>query len=127
VVVDYLLVAVGGAVGAPLRYLTDRFVSSRHDSLFPWGTFTVNVAGSFLLGLLAGAALVGAGTSTAGLLLGVGLGGALTTYSTLSYETARLFEQRARLFAVANIAGGILAGLAAVTVGYVIAAAVTGT
>jgi CrcB protein len=127
VVVDYLLVAVGGAVGAPLRYLTDRFVSSRHDSLFPWGTFTVNVAGSFLLGLLAGAALVGAGTSTAGLLLGVGLCGALTTYSTLSYETARLFEQRARLFAVANIAGGILAGLAAVTVGYVIAAAVTGT
>jgi len=127
VVVDYLLVAVGGAVGAPLRYLTDRFVSSRHDSLFPWGTFTVNVVGSFLLGLLAGAALVGAGTSTAGLLLGVGLCGALTTYSTLSYETARLFEQRARLFAVANIAGGILAGLAAVTVGYVIAAAVTGT
>jgi CrcB protein len=127
VVVDNLLVAVGGAVGAPLRYLTDRFVSSRHDSLFPWGTFTVNVAGSFLLGLLAGAALVGAGTSTAGLLLGVGLCGALTTYSTLSYETARLFEQRARLFAVANIAGGILAGLAAVTVGYVIAAAVTGT
>jgi len=127
VVLDYLLVAVGGAVGAPLRYLTDRFVSSRHDSLFPWGTFTVNVAGSFLLGLLAGAMLVGAGTSTAGLLLGVGLCGALTTYSTLSYETARLFEQRARLFAVANIGGGIVAGLIAVTVGYVVAAAVTGT
>ena len=69
-------------------------------------------AGSFLLGLLAGAALVGAGTSTAGLLLGVGLCGALTTYSTLSYETARLFEQRARLFAVTNIGGGIVAGLA---------------
>jgi CrcB protein len=127
VALDYLLVAVGGAVGAPLRYLTDRFVSGRHDSLFPWGTFTVNVAGSFLLGLLAGAALVGAGTSTAGLLLGVGLCGALTTYSTLSYETARLFEQRARLFAVANIGGNIVAGLAAVTLGYVIAAAVTGT
>jgi CrcB protein len=127
VALDYLLVAVGGAVGAPLRYLTDRFVSGRHDSLFPWGTFTVNVAGSFLLGLLAGAALVGAGTSTAGLLLGVGLCGALTTYSTLSYETARLFEQRARLFAVANIGGSIVAGLAAVTVGYFIAAAVTGT
>ena len=126
-VLDYLLVALGGAVGAPLRYLTDRFVSSRHDSLFGWGTFTVNVAGSFLLGLLAGAALVGAGTSAAGLLLGVGLCGALTTYSTLSYETARLFEQRARLYAVANLAGGIAAGLIAVTAGYLIAAAVTGT
>ena len=124
---DYLLVAVGGAVGAPLRYLTDRFVSGRHDSLFPWGTFTVNVIGSFILGLLAGAALVGAGTSTAGLLLGVGLCGALTTYSTFSYETARLFEQRARLFAVANIAGTVLAGLIAVTAGYVLTASVIGT
>ena len=125
-VVDYLLVAVGGAVGAPLRYLTDRFVSSRHDSLFPWGTFIVNVVGSFLLGLLAGAALVGAGTSDLGLLLGVGLCGALTTYSTFSYETARLFEQRARLYAVANIAGSVLAGLVAVTAGYALTAAVTG-
>lgn len=124
---DYLLVAVGGAVGAPLRYLTDRFVSGRRDSLFPWGTFTVNVIGSFILGLLAGAALVGAGTSTAGLLLGVGLCGALTTYSTFSYETARLFEQRARLFAAANIAGSVLAGLIAVTAGYVLTASVIGT
>jgi CrcB protein len=127
VALDYLLVAVGGAVGAPLRYLTDRFVSSRHDSSFPWGTFTVNVVGSFILGLLAGAALVGAGSSTLGLLLGVGLCGALTTYSTLSYETARLFEQRARLFALANIAGSVLSGLVAVTAGYMIAAAASGT
>ena len=126
-VLDYLLVAGGGAVGAPLRYLTDRFVSGRHDSLFPWGTFTVNVVGSFVLGLLAGAALVGAGNSSAGLLLGVGLCGALTTYSTFSYETARLFEQRARLFAVANIAVSVLAGLLAVTVGYALTAAVIGT
>lgn len=115
---DYLLVAAGGAVGAPLRYLTDRAVQGRHDSLFPWGTFTVNVIGSLVLGLLAGAALVGAGSSTAGLVLGVGLCGALTTYSTLSYETATLVEQRAWLFAAANVAGTVLAGLAAVTVGY---------
>jgi CrcB protein len=115
---DYLLVAAGGAAGAPLRYLTDRAVQTRHDSLFPWGTFTVNVVGSLILGLLAGAALVGAGSSTAGLLLGVGLCGALTTYSTLSYETAWLIEQRAWLFAAANVAGTVLAGLAAVTVGY---------
>ncbi len=40
--VTVLLVAVGAAVGAPLRYLTDRTVQSRHDSLFPWGTFIVN-------------------------------------------------------------------------------------
>ena len=80
---EYVFVAAGGAVGAPLRYLTDRFVQRRHDSLFPWGTFTVNVVGSAILGILAGALLVGAGTTTAGLLLGTGLCGALTTYSTL--------------------------------------------
>lgn len=120
---EYLLVAAGGAVGAPLRYLTDRFVQRRHDSLFPWGTFTVNMVGSVILGALAGAALVGAQSTTAGLLLGTGLCGALTTYSTLSYETARLFEQRARLYAVANLAGTVLAGIAAAALGFVVTAA----
>ena len=123
VAVDYLVVAAGGAVGAPLRYLTDRFVQSRHDSLFPWGTFSVNVVGSFILGALAGAVLVGAQTSTVGLLLGTGLCGALTTYSTLSYETARLIEVRARWLAVANLAGSIVAGLIAVGLGYLVGSA----
>ena len=50
-----LLVAVGAAVGAPLRYLVDRFIQARHDSLFPWGTLTVNLVGCFVLGALAGA------------------------------------------------------------------------
>ncbi len=123
---EYVFVAAGGAVGAPLRYLTDRYVQRRHDSLFPWGTFTVNVVGSAMLGILAGAVLVGAGTTTAGLLLGTGLCGALTTYSTLSYETARLFEQRARLYAFLNIGGNIIGGLAAVTAGYLIGTAIAG-
>ena len=49
-----LLIALGAAVGAPLRYLVDRAIQSRHESSFPWGTLTVNVVGSFLLGLLVG-------------------------------------------------------------------------
>ena len=47
-----LLIALGAALGAPLRYLTDRAVQARHDSVLPWGTLTVNVAGSLLLGAL---------------------------------------------------------------------------
>jgi CrcB protein len=124
--VEYLVVAAGGAVGAPLRYLTDRFVSSRVDALFPWGTFTVNVVGSAILGALAGALLVGAGSNTLGLLLGVGLCGALTTYSTFSYETARLVELRARWIALVNVAGSICAGLAAATLGYLVGSALLG-
>ena len=49
-----LLVLAGAAVGAPLRFLTDRAVQARHDTVLPWGTFTVNVVGSLVLGVLAG-------------------------------------------------------------------------
>ncbi len=116
---SYLLVAAGAAVGAPLRYLTDRAVQLKHDSLFPWGTFTVNVTGSLLLGVLAGATIGGSGSDLR-LLIGTGLCGALTTYSTLSFETVRLLEQRARFFAVANLLGTIVAGLGAAVLGYAI-------
>ncbi|WP_406406474.1 fluoride efflux transporter CrcB [Streptomyces halstedii] len=120
---DYLLVAAGGAVGAPLRYLTDRAVQARHDSVFPWGTFTVNVAGSLILGVLTGAALSGAAGHTVQLLLGTGLCGALTTYSTFSYETRRLVEDGAASFAVANVAGSVAAGLGAAFAGFAVAGA----
>lgn len=116
----YLLVAAGAAVGAPLRYLTDRVVQSKHTSLFPWGTFTVNVGGSLILGALTGAALVGSAGSNLHLLIGTGLCGALSTYSTFSFETLRLLEQRARFFAVANLLGTILAGLGAAVLGYAV-------
>lgn len=60
---NWLLVIAGAMVGAPLRYLTDRAVQTRHDSVFPWGTFTVNVCGSLVLGLLTGAVAAGAASS----------------------------------------------------------------
>lgn len=108
-----LLVAVGAAVGAPLRYLVDRAVQARHDSLFPWGTFAVNAAGSFLLGGLAATSLHAPAPVMA--TIGTGLCGALTTYSTFSYETLRMLQERARLFAVLNAAASIITGLAAAT------------
>ncbi|MET8405357.1 fluoride efflux transporter CrcB [Streptomyces sp900116325] len=123
---NWLLVITGAMVGAPLRYLTDRTVQSKHDSLFPWGTFTVNVVGCLILGLLTGAVTAGAANSQVQLLVGTGLCGALSTYSTFSYETLRLAEDGARFYAAANIAASVVAGLGAAFTGAAFAQAIWG-
>ncbi|MBO0852251.1 MAG: fluoride efflux transporter CrcB [Nocardia sp.] len=112
-----VLVLIGAMAGAPARYLTDRFVQARHDSVFPWGTLTVNVVGCFILGALTGAAV----GSSAAALGGTGFCGALTTYSTFGYETVRLLEQRSLFYAAMNIVVSVVAGLGAALLGYAIA------
>jgi len=119
-----LLVALGAVVGAPVRYLVDRFIQARHDTIFPWGTLAVNVAGSLILGFLAGAAAAGRLNPVIFTVLGPGFCGALTTYSTFGYETLRLAEDGSRLLATANIAINLFAGLGAAFVGVAIAAAI---
>ncbi|GGZ39008.1 MULTISPECIES: fluoride efflux transporter CrcB [Streptomyces rochei group] len=118
---NWLLVMAGAMVGAPLRYLTDRAVQARHGTVFPWGTFTVNVVGCLVLGTLAGAATHGAASASVQLLVGTGLCGALTTYSTFSYETLRLAENGARLLAAANVLAGVVVGLGAAFLGTALA------
>ena len=119
-----LMIALGAAVGAPARYLADRAVQSRHESVVPWGTVSVNVVGSLILGVL-----TGAGTSVSPqvvALLGAGFCGALTTFSTFSFETWRLIEEESYGSAVANVVVSVLAGMAAVAVGYATTAALVG-
>jgi CrcB protein len=118
--VSLLLVITGAAIGAPLRYLSDRAVQARHDTVFPWGTFVVNVLGSLVLGVITGAVTAGVASPEVQLALGTGLCGALTTYSTFSYETLRLLEDDARFFAVANVVASIVAGLGAAFLGMAI-------
>ena len=117
-----LLVALGAAIGAPLRYLTDRLVQTRHDSVFPWGTLTVNVAGSFVLGLLVGMPTHAAWSA----LLGTGFCGGLTTYSTFSYETLRLAREGSGCRALTNIVASVMAGFGAAAMGLLVAQAITG-
>lgn len=110
-----LLVLLGGAVGAPARYLTDLAVQRRHPSAFPWGTWTVNVTGSLVFGVVAGA-----GPAWVVTLVGTGFCGALTTFSTFGYETVRLSESGEGATAVWNVVGSVAAALVAATVGWLI-------
>ena len=107
-----LLVLLGGAVGAPARYLLDRWVQSRRPSVLPWGTFTVNAVGSLLLGVAAGASAATGGPDWVLLLVGTGFCGALTTFSTFSFETVRLVEEGEVPAAVLNVVGSVAVGIA---------------
>ncbi|ROO88148.1 camphor resistance protein CrcB [Actinocorallia herbida] len=109
-----LLVALGGSLGALLRYLTDRLIHYRYAPAFPWATFTVNVTGSALLGLLLALSPNDGVMSFAA----TGVCGALTTYSTFSYDTYRLatadrLPLRATTYTLTTITAGLLAALAA--------------
>jgi fluoride exporter len=102
-----VLVVAGGAVGAMARYLA-RLV-------LPWSTVWVNVAGSALLGLLAG--LGSELPGWVGTLVGIGFCGALTTYSTFALETVELGRAGSRSAAVFNVAVTLGAGIAAAVLG----------
>ncbi|MEJ2888469.1 fluoride efflux transporter FluC [Actinomycetospora aeridis] len=108
-----LLIALGAAVGAPTRYLTDRWLQRTHTTGFPWGTFTVNVVASFVLGLVLG----GPAPHAVVLAVGVGFCGSLSTWSTLAYETVRLAGERAPTASVMNVVASSLAGLGAAGLG----------
>ncbi|MAJ01810.1 MAG: fluoride efflux transporter CrcB [Euryarchaeota archaeon] len=88
---DWLAVAVGGALGAMLRFWVSESMPSES---FPYGTMTVNLVGSVLLGVLTAAVAVNTLSETQALLFGTGLLGAFTTMSTFSIETATLWDEQ---------------------------------
>ena len=108
---NWLLVVLGGMVGAPLRYLVDVWVTSRFGTGFPFGTFVANAAACVLLGAVAGAGL--AADSPGYVLLGSGVAGAMSTYSTFAFEIVRLGEEgraaRAVVYALVSPVVGVVA------------------
>ena len=118
-----LLVLIGGALGAPVRYVVDLMVQSRHDSVLPWGTFAVNASGSLVLGVTAGGVAGAGGPHWLLTLVGTGFCGALTTFSTFSFETVRLAEEGVLGAAAVNVAGSVLVGAAACAAGWSVATA----
>jgi CrcB protein len=114
----FVLVLLGGAVGAPLRYLTDLFVQARHDSVFPWGTLSVNVVGSLLFGGLGSAVADAGAPAWLMTMVGTGFCGALTTFSTFGFETVRLVEEGSWVAAVLNVTASVVLSLVAVFAGW---------
>lgn len=115
---NVLAVALGGALGASLRYAISQWVIDRFAPDFPWHTFVVNVTGAFLLGVLMAMAvereLIG---HWGRLFLGVGVLGGYTTFSTLAFETLELVRGGAAPAAAANALGSVVLGLLAAMLG----------
>ena len=111
-------IALGGATGALARYFVAQQMTQWLGAGFPWGTFTVNLVGSFVLGLLAETFAFAADASPAlrGFLI-VGLLGSFTTFSTFSLDVALLFQRDRIDLAALYIAGSVILAIAGLYVG----------
>lgn len=125
----WLAVGIGGALGAPLRFVTDRWVQERRfgaDELSAWplGTLVVNVIGGLMLGVIVGASRYGTLGAVPVAVMGTGFCGALTTFSTASVETIRLAEADRWPAALAVAASNLLLSMTAAALGLGLTAAI---
>ena len=117
-----LIVGMGGFIGANARYLLGGWVHERWGTAFPYGTFVINVSGSFILGLFAPLALRYAWNEQWRLFIAIGFVGAYTTFSTFEYETLQLIAEGGRYRAAAvNLLGSVVVGFIAAYAGLVLA------
>lgn len=120
--IGYLVVTVGGGIGAAARYLLSAWVHAAFGQAFPWGTLLVNVVGSFIIGLVMVLSLErGIVSPEVRLLLTTGFCGGLTTFSTFSYETLALLRGEQWLWAGANTLVNLLLCFAATGMGMLLA------
>ncbi|MEU3704003.1 CrcB family protein [Streptomyces anulatus] len=118
---DWLLVLAGALVGAPLRYLLGVDAKFRLHSVFPWGTFAANAGAALILGFLAEAVTDGDLGARLNLLLATGFCGALSTWSTFSYELLTLTSARRLALAAGYLLLTVGAGVGLSFVGSAVA------
>ena len=119
----YLMVSLGGILGANARLMLNEWITRRQESLFPWGTFVINITGSFLLGLYMTLAGRHNWHDQWRLLLAVGFLGAYTTFSTFEFDSLRLLMLGQSGLALRNILGSVLLGLLGVWLGVMVGSA----
>jgi fluoride exporter len=116
----YLMVGIGGALGSILRFWIGSYIGGRFGSRFPYGTFVINMSGSFLIGLVI--TILADKTQWSGnwrYLIPIGFIGGYTTFSAFEYETFRLFQDGQILTAGLNVALSVIVGFAGVWAGAV--------
>jgi fluoride exporter len=120
-ILNVFLIAIGGALGSVARYMLSTFVLRATGTLFPLGTFVVNVIGCLVFGAIVGAASQRVQLAPAlRLFLLTGILGGFTTFSSYAFESFTLVRDGQFLWASLNIAGQVIAGLAGMWAGYVI-------
>ena len=113
----YVVVGIGGFLGAIARYALGTYIGSRYGVRFPLGTFIINVSGSFLIGLIL--TLLARTTASAywRYLVPIGFIGAYTTFSTFEYETLRAMQDGQLITGFLNVALSLVIGFVAVWAG----------
>lgn len=119
--VTVILLGLAGGLGAGTRFVIDGLVRARVRTALPVGTIVINVTGSFLLGLLAGAVIAHAVPAELQAIAGTGFLGGYTTFSTASFETVRLIQSGRTGLALLNGIGTAAAAVAAAAAGLAIA------
>jgi fluoride exporter len=116
-VLKYLVVGIGGFLGAIARYVVGTYIGSRYGVRFPYGTFVINISGSFLIGFIV--ALLARTTASQywRYLIPIGFIGAYTTFSTFEYETLRAVQDGQLTTGVLNVALSVVVGFMAVWAG----------
>ncbi|MFA6617448.1 MAG: fluoride efflux transporter CrcB [Candidatus Neomarinimicrobiota bacterium] len=112
----YLFIALGGALGAVLRFFLSTCLNSASNTQFPWGTLGVNLIGSFILAFFI--ALSGGEQNSWYFFLAVGLLGAFTTFSTFSVETFSLIQTAGIWMGLLNMFANLAGGLSLAIGGY---------
>jgi CrcB protein len=119
-VIKYWMVGIGGFLGSVLRFWLGSYVGGRLGARFPYGTFVINVTGSFLVGVVVTLLASKAHWSPNWrYLVPIGFIGGYTTFSTFEYETLRLIQDGQPLIAMLNVTLSVVVGLFAVWVGVV--------
>lgn len=104
----FVALAAAGGLGASSRMLIDGLIKSRMSTALPWGTIVINVSGSLVLGLLTGLAGANLLPEAWHLVLGTGFLGGYTTFSTASFETVRLLQERRWVAGLVNGLGTLV-------------------